>query len=151
VGLKTDIGEGPVGLDTAVFVYWIEAHPRYAPVVEPLFEAIDAGRLVAVTSGLSLLEVLVVPLRAGDLDLAARYEALLTRSRGLRLMEMDRRQLRLAAQLRATFGRLRTPDALQLAAALGSRCSSFVTNDRRLPSIPGLPVVQLRDYLASRA
>lgn len=151
MGLSADVGSGPVGLDTAAFVYWIEAHPRYVKVVEPLFAAVDAGRLAAVTSGLTLLEVLVVPLRAGDADLAARYEALLTRSRGLRLLEMDRRQLRLAAQLRATFGRLPTPDALQLAAALAGRCTSFLTNDRRLPSIPGLRVLQLRDYLDSRS
>jgi predicted nucleic acid-binding protein len=88
--------------------------------------------------------VLVVPYRSGQVGLAARYEALLTRSRGVRLVEIDRDQLRGAAQLRA-FHRLRTPDALQLAAALSHRCSAFVTNDRRLPAIPGLSILQLAD------
>jgi len=86
--------------------------------------------------------VLVVPYRANDAALAARYEALLTRSRGVRMIDVTRDQLRRAAQLRASTG-LRTPDALQLTAARDSGCSAFLTNDRRLPPIPGLRIVQL--------
>jgi predicted nucleic acid-binding protein len=89
-----------------------------------------------VTSAVTLLEVLVVPYRAGNLPLADRYEALLTRSRGVRMREIGRGELRPAAQLRAVAG-VRTPDALQLAAALAEGCTAFVTNDRRLPSLPG--------------
>ncbi len=95
---------------------------------------------------MTLLEVLVVPLRAGLLQLAERYEALLTRSRHVHLVDIDMGQLRSAAQLRALHG-LRTPDALQLAAALAGRCPVFVTNDRRMPQIPGLSILQLGDYL----
>jgi predicted nucleic acid-binding protein len=76
------------------------------------------------------------------LVMADRYEALLTRSRGIRLIDATRDQLRAAAQLRAATG-VRTPDALQLVAALGSGCTAFVTNDRRLPVVPGLGFVQL--------
>ncbi len=128
------------------FIYYIEDHPAFAPLVDPLFRDADRGRRAIVTSALTVLEVLVVPYRAGDVGLAARYEALLTRSRGVHLVELDRDQLRGAAQLRALH-RLRTPDALQLAAALGRRCATFVTNDRALPSIPGLRIVQLSAHL----
>lgn len=95
---------------------------------------------------LTLLEVLVVPCRAGDEALARRCEALLSHSRGLQLVELDRPLLRAAAHLRGVT-RLRTPDALQLAAAIGSRCSAFVTNDREMPALPELRIVQLRDHL----
>jgi len=98
-----------------------------------------------VTSALTLLEVLVVPLRAGDRQLAERYESLLTRGRGLRLVDITRAQLEAAASLRAVTG-ARTPDALQLAAAISAGCKTFVTNDRRLPAVPGLRVVQLSQY-----
>jgi predicted nucleic acid-binding protein len=47
--------------------------------------------------------------------------------------------------LRATAG-VRTPDALQLAAALDARCTAYLTNDRALPRLRGLPVLRLRDY-----
>ena len=150
MGLIQDIGEGPVGLDTAAFIYFIEEHPRLLSVVAPVFEAVAAGRLLAATSGLTLLEVLVVPHRAGDTVLAERYEALLTRSRGLRMIDLDRSQLRAAAQLRAAHASLRTPDALQVAAAITSGCASWVTNDGRLPALPGLRVLLLERYAKSR-
>ena len=135
MALSAALGAGPVALDTAVFIYLIEEDPRHLRAVEQLFEAIAAGRLHAVTSALTLLETLVVPYRAGDAALAGRYEVLLTRSR-------NRPLLRLAAQLRAQ-SRVKTPEAIQLVAALATRCTTFVTGDRRLPAVPGLRVVHL--------
>ena len=146
MGLSADIGPGDVALDTVAFIYFIEEHPRFAPLVAPLFEEADAGERALVTSSLTLLEVLVVPYRAGDTRLAQRYEILLTRSRNVRLVDMDRHQLRAAAQLRATTG-VKTPDALQIVSALTAGCRTLVTNDRRLPEVPGLRVVQLSSYL----
>jgi predicted nucleic acid-binding protein len=146
LGLIEDIGNGPVGLDTAIFIYFIEEHHRFLPVLEPLFVAIDAGLLEGVTSGLTLLETLVAPYRVGNAALANRYEALLTRSRGIRLVELDRPLLRAAARLRAST-RIKAPDALQVAAALSAACPVYLTNDRGLPSVPGLRTLQLRDYL----
>lgn len=149
MGLVTDLGAGAtVGLDTALFIYFIEEHPRYLPIVEPLFAAIDTGHLTAVTSAITLLEVLVIPYRAHDAGLASRYEALLAGSRGLSLIDLSRSQLHAAARLRGTNPALRMPDALQLAAASSTGCSAFVTNDRKLPSVAGLAVLQLDAYLA---
>lgn len=74
----------------------------------------------------------------------------LGRSRGLRLVELDRRQLRAGAQLQARYG-MRTPDALQLAATATTRCRAFITNDRALPSLPGIRTVQLRELLPGSA
>jgi predicted nucleic acid-binding protein len=150
VGLIQDVRGGPVGIDTVAFIYFIEENPRFVSVVAPLFAAIDAGKVQAVSSSLTLLEVLVVPYRAGDLRLAQRYEELLTRSRGLRLVELGRAQLRAAAQLRGVHRTLKAPDALQLCAALAGGCASFVTNDRDLPRIPGLRILQLDDYARSK-
>lgn len=110
--------------------------------MRPLFVEADRGGLGIVTSAITLLEVLVVPLRAGDRSLAERYETRLTRSRGVQLVPIDVAQLRTAARLRAAH-RVRTPDALQLVAALLQRCTSFVTNDRALPPLPSLRVIQL--------
>lgn len=137
-------GRGPVALDTAVFIYFIAEHPTYLPLVEPIFTAVAAGRLTAVTSALTLLETLVVPYRSGDVSLSERYEALLTRSRGLRLIALDAPVLRVAAQLRAR-AKVTTPDALQLAGALHARATAFVTHDRRLPDVPGMRIVSVSD------
>jgi predicted nucleic acid-binding protein len=146
LGLIEDVTPGPVALDTAVFIYFIEEDKKFLPLLEPLFRAMNNGKIEAVTSALTLLEVLVVPYRTANLDLTDRYEALITRSRGLRFLELDRRLLRGAAQLRAAF-KIHTPDALQLSAALVGDCSVFLTNDRRIPPIPKLKVLQLKAYL----
>ena len=139
-------GGGPVAVDTSIFIYFIEEHPEFLRLVHPLFQAADAGVATLVTSAVTLLELLVMPYRKGDALLAAKYEQLLTRSRGVRLIDLDRSQLRAAAYLRALHG-LRTVDAIQIAAALASGCSTFLTNDLRVPTIPGLKVVQLSDSI----
>jgi len=142
VALIDDLGAGPIGVDTAIFIYFIEENSRFLPLIVPLFSAADSGKIELVVSALTLLEVLVVPYRAGNVALVQRYEALLTRGRGIRMVDLNRNHMRLAAQLRAVTG-VATPDALQLATSLATGCSSFLTNDRRLPSVPGLKVVQL--------
>jgi len=138
-----------VALDTVGFIYFIEEHPDYLPLLRPLFEETDRGQREIITSALTLLEVLVVPYRAGDLALAQRYETLLTHSRGVGVVDIDRAQLRSTAQLRARY-RVATPDAIQLAAALSMRCQTFVTNDRKIPDITGLTVVQLDAWVSRR-
>jgi len=145
LGLIADLGRGRIGVDTAIFIYLIEEDPRFLPLAEPIFEDVAEGRREIVTSALTLLEVLVVPYRAGNAGLAVRYEELLSNSRGIAVMDLTRDQLRIAAQLRAATG-VKTPDALQLAAALGAGCTTFVTNDRRIPAIRGMRVLQLGDY-----
>jgi predicted nucleic acid-binding protein len=145
LGLNADLGRGRIGVDTSIFIYWIEEDPRFLSLVEPLFEDVAAGKREVVTSALTLLEVLVVPYRAGNADLAQRYEELLTNSRGIAVMDLSRDQLRTAAQLRAATG-VKTPDALQLAAATSAGCTAFLTNDRRIPTIRGIRILQLRDY-----
>ena len=147
MGLREDLGPGPTALDTVLFIYYIEENETFLPLVAPVFEDVAAGRREVVTSSLTLLEVLAVPYRTGNLELAERYEAHLSRSRGVRLVDVGRPQLRMAAQLRALHPSVRTPDALQLASALTAGCPTFVTNDRDLPPVPGLRVLKLRSYL----
>jgi predicted nucleic acid-binding protein len=146
VGLLSDVGRGPVALDTAIFIYLIEDHARYRRVLRPLLRAIDEGRVRAVTSDLTLLETLVVPYRVGDVRLAERYEAILTGSRNLEVVPLARPLLRAAAALRAATG-AKTPDAIQVAAALSRRSTALLTNDRDMPRLPDLRVLQLDDYV----
>lgn len=146
MGLLTAIGDGPIGLDSAIFIYFIERNSLYHPIVRPLFQAIADGRLFGVTSGLTLMETLVAPLRVGNAVIAHQYERLLTRGGNLRLVPLDFGLLRAAAHVRATT-RLKTPDAIQIASALSAGCPAFLTNDGRIPSLPGLHVFQLEDYI----
>ncbi len=113
-----------VGVDTAPFIYLIEEHPVYLPAVRSLFEAADLGRLRIVTLVITLLEVLVQPLRQGDQELARQYREILLEATGLIIVPVSARIAEKAAALRA-FYNLRTPDAIQAATAIGEGASAF--------------------------
>ena len=144
--LSDPLKSGPIGIDTAIFIYFIEEHPLFFPAVETLFQALENDLLQGVTSGITLLETLIHPLRYRNQQLAWEYEAILTQSRNLYLIELTIPLLRSAAQLRADTS-MKTPDALQIAAALSMTCPVFVTNDRQLPKIEGLQILQLEDLM----
>ncbi len=69
MGWLDDLIGQTVGLDTAPLIYFIEANPAYLPIIEPFFEAIDNEEIAVVTSTITLLEVLVNPLRQKKVDL----------------------------------------------------------------------------------
>jgi predicted nucleic acid-binding protein len=147
VGLIKELGSGPVCLDSVIFIYFIEENQRFLEAISPLFMAIAEGRMRALTSGISLLETLVVPMRVQNVQLAKQYAKLMLESPGLTLLELNLSLLYQAAAIRAKWG-IKTPDALQLAAAVIGNCSTFLTNDRRLPScVEGVKVMQLGDFV----
>ena len=69
--LKAIITGRLLAFDTSPLIYYIEQHPLYLPVADDLFDSIQQGNTRAVTSVLTLLEVLVHPLRRGLIDLVA--------------------------------------------------------------------------------
>ena len=131
-----------VGLDAAPLIYFAEEHPRYLPIVEPFFVALDHGACRAVASTVALLEVLVYPLRRNDVRLAETYRAILLHNTALTTLPVSAEIAELAAGLRANFT-IRTPDALHVATARQMGATFFLTNDTRLPAIPGLTIVAL--------
>jgi len=70
-----DLGAGPIGLDTAVFIISSKEHAEFLPLVEPLFVSLTAGRWSAVTVSLTLLETLVRAVSGGRHRAGERYEA----------------------------------------------------------------------------
>jgi len=136
------LGGTIVGLDTAPLIYLIEENPIFLPFVRPFFEAVDRGEFRVVTSILTLTEVLVHPMRRGDQELADQYRRILLHASQVTTAPVSEMIADEAAQLRARHG-LRTPDAIQLATAIRSGASSFLTNDTRLPSLPPLNMLVL--------
>jgi predicted nucleic acid-binding protein len=129
-----------VGLDTAPLIYFIEEHPHYAGVVDPFFEALGRRELRVVTSTITLLEVLVAPMRQNNAQLAAKYRQILLKTRDLSLISLTQSIAEEAARLRAVY-KLHMADATEVATALNSRAAFFLTNDKRLSSISGIEVL----------
>ena len=143
------LGGTIVGLDTAPLIYLIEENLTFLPVVRPFFEALDRGEFRVVTSVLTLTEVLVHPMRRGDQELANQYRRILLHASQVTTASVSESIADEAAQLRARHG-LRTPDAIQLATAIRSGASSFLTNDSRLPALAALKIVVLNELTAKR-
>jgi predicted nucleic acid-binding protein len=136
-----------VGLDTAPLIYLIEENSLYLGVLRSFFESADRGEFQVVTSMLTLTEVLVHPLRRRDHELASQYRRILLNANHVITVPVSELIAEEAAQLRANHG-LRTPDAIQLATAIHSGASSFLTNDSKLPDLPSLNVLLLNRLIA---
>lgn len=61
-----DTLEGPVYFDTNVFIYALDGHEDYEPVLERLFSIIFDKDLEVITSELTLAECLVKPVKDGN-------------------------------------------------------------------------------------
>ena len=137
-----------VHFDTNALIYFVEHDGRFAPVLRPVFERIEAGEVRGISSTLTLTEVLVRPLKLGRQDLAREYRSILVSSRGFRLHSVDRQTAELGASIRANH-RYKVPDAIQLATATLQEAALFVTNDAALRSFPDVEVAILSDLVAS--
>ncbi len=133
------------GLDSMAFIYHFEGHPRYGPLTRALFARLEAGSLQACTTVLTMAEVATGALKAGNEALAQLYQRLFELMPNLAVRPIDAECAMLAARLRAEEG-LRTPDALQIAAAIQGDADAFITNDARLRGISRLRVLILDDY-----
>jgi predicted nucleic acid-binding protein len=136
-----------IGLDTCIFIYHLEAHPRYLSLTQELLAGIESGRWTAITSTITVMELTVRPWQLNRPAVARAYEALLVHFPHLKLVDTTRDVARRAAQLRARY-RIRPADALQVATALVHGATALVSNDRTLARLaPALDVVLLNDFV----
>lgn len=115
-------------MDTSIFIYELEANERYAALADRVFAWIEQPGRSAVTSTITMTELLVQPYRDSDEKRVNEFYSLLTTYPNLEWIPCDLEIADIAARFRSRY-RLRTPDALQAATAARSQASGFVTND----------------------
>lgn len=143
---KQLVNHNIVGLDTSIFIYHFEAHPRYLPLTQKLLTGVQAGQWTAITSIITVMELTVHPWQMGRSSVAREYEALLIHFPNLTLVDVNRDVARRAAQLRAHYN-VRPADALQVATALLEGATTFVTNDRKLTRLSQeIEIIVLDDF-----
>jgi hypothetical protein len=77
--LRTFLGRHrKIGLDTNVFIFQIEEHTKYLELVTPIFVWLEGPGAWAVTSTITMLELLVQPYRLSDIDRVNKFYALLS-------------------------------------------------------------------------
>jgi predicted nucleic acid-binding protein len=117
-----------IALDTSIFIYQIESHPRYAALADTVFEWLERPNHSAVTSTLTMMELLVQPYRESSEDRIDRFYALLGVYPHLDWVAPSLEIADIAARLRARH-RLKPPDAIHAATAIKGAATAFVTND----------------------
>jgi len=146
LGLADEVRGQRICIDTAPIIYFIERHAKYRNILRPVFAEIASGNIEAITSTITLLEVLVHPLRTGDETLAEQYRDILLSSEGLTTFEIFHEVSEMASKLRAKYS-IRTPDAIQIAVAILYHATNFLTNDPILRKVSEIKVLVLDDYL----
>ncbi len=130
--------------DTAPLIYFIEGHSTYQPILASLFDFNDKGGFSFITSTVTLLEVLVKPLREEQAGVARQYRDILTTAPGIEVIDITAAIAENAARLRARYN-LRTPDAIQLATSIGTGADYFLTNDHRLKVVSEATIVTVTE------
>jgi len=145
--LTEQLGAHPrIGLDTSIFIYHLEHHPRYFPLTHELLSGVEAGRWEALASTVTLMELTVRPWQLKRPDVARAYEEALAYFPNLMLVDVTRDVARRAAQIRAQYN-LRPADALHIATALAHDATAFVTNDRDFVRLDAPSIITLSDFV----
>jgi predicted nucleic acid-binding protein len=124
-------------IDSPPIIYFLEDHPQFAPGFAPLFAAHAVGRLRFAVTTITVAEVLVGPLLAGNDALAQRYRAIFE---SWQPVALDLEIAASAARLRASL-RLGLADAVQAASALAINAAALVTHDRDFSRLRSLRII----------
>ena len=117
-----------IALDTSIFIYQLEANPRYLPDTDHIFSWLERPGSKAITSTITMTELLVQPCRDHNEQRADEFYGLLSTYPNLDWIAPNLEIADLAARVRALH-RLRTPDALQAATAVHTLATGLITND----------------------
>jgi predicted nucleic acid-binding protein len=125
-------------LDSNVFIYAIEGAPNLAVPLQRLFDLFQMRRGLAVTSELSLAEVL-----PNATSLQKRYYLnLIAWSNVFELAPVSRDVLIETANYRKVAGMPKLPDAIHVVTAIRSDCRTVLSADLRLRVPIGYSVVK---------
>jgi predicted nucleic acid-binding protein len=139
------MGLTKISLDTNILLYFFEdPGPRGARATR-IVSALSARGDFLLVSTLTIGELLVKPLKHGDLALASLYRNF-AHSPGVRLLGFDEAASERFARIRQDR-QIKPPDAVLLATAATEGCDLFITNDFRLAGkvVPGIKFIVSMD------
>ncbi len=137
-------GHEIAGLDTMTFIYSMEAGKLYTPLLKSIFYYIEGGFAKGITSIITLLEILVKPIKDQNIKAIKDYKFLLNNFPNLKMVNIDPEIAEKGAELRARYG-IRIPDALQIASAIENHATIFISNDNKLKKVKEIEVAVLKE------
>lgn len=135
----------PTYLDSSVFIYAFENHPKYKSLTRPLFNALSDSKLKAVTSIITITEVLTIPLKEKESKLVNTYLEVFSKLPNLDVLLPSYWSAVEAAKIRAKYN-FTLPDSYQLALAREAKCKSLITNDKNLLKFKEIKMIHLDSY-----
>ena len=139
-----------VALDTNLFIYLMEKHEKYLPKAKLIFENIQKGQNVGITSVLLYSEILSKPIQENNDRLVSMYRVFLSTFPNLKIENVTKDVCILAAELRAKY-KIKTPDAIFLATAIANKSEVFFTNDEALKRVEEIKVISLEEVIGNFA
>ena len=135
-----------IALDTSLFIYHLQPNPKYLAYTDLIFSWLERPESRAITSTITMTELLVQPYREGDEQLVNDFYGLLSTYPNLDWIAPNLEIAELAARIRALH-RLRTPDALQAATAAHSQATGLITNDAVFERVEGFHTLVLDELV----
>ncbi|MGD0415796.1 MAG: PIN domain-containing protein [Terriglobales bacterium] len=133
-------------MDTSIFIYQLEANSKYLAYTDPVFSWLERSGSKAITSTITMTELLVLPYRDVDERRANDFYGLLSTYPNLDWIAPNLEIAELAARIRALH-HLQTPDALQAATAAHSQATGLITNDAIFERVEGFQTLVLDELL----
>lgn len=133
-----------VYLDTAPIIYYLENSALYRDKMKHFFELCLDRRIQIVTSVITVEEYLVFPYASGKMEFADNFRRFIDYMK-IEVVNIDDETAERAAEIRSRFKHFKAMDALQIAAAIVSRCDMFFTNDKQLRQETSLPCMTMDD------
>mgnify|MGYP001592427599 FL=1 len=130
-----------VGLDSNIFSYQFHQHPVFGPISKQIFDLLSTDKLKAVTSFITLTEILSVKASPAKIK---ELEKLFLDTPNLNTFEVNQEIAVNAAKIRRKYG-FRLPDAIQLATAKLNKAKAFISNDERLKRFKELNVILINE------
>lgn len=137
-----------VGLDTSVFIYYVQGHSTFGSPAKEIIHQLAAGNMQTVTSVLTITELLAYrgrgrmrpknlkKLRKRTLEKFLEYP-------NVSVVDVSTTIAVEAGRIRQEHG-IRLPDAVHLATAITAGAESFITNDKRLKRCKEITVRTLK-------
>lgn len=129
-----------VYIDTNIFIYFVEATPKFHSKALTIFEHVARLGATIKTSEITIAECLYQPAQASNTKLISIYEALFENSGEIEMIALNGELAKRAAMKGGLLG-LKLVDAIHYISALEAGCNFFVTSDARFKSGPKLKVI----------
>jgi predicted nucleic acid-binding protein len=131
-----------VYFDANIFIYLLEYHPDLGEVCLSIVQSAVDKELDGYSGDLVLAELLVKPLKENNARAVKAVKDIFSQETRIQLLAHTRSTFEAAAHLRANY-KIKLADALHLATAIENRIEVFLTNDREIPAMTEINVMQL--------